>query len=186
VYGNTKDTSINLAVYKPDFLTQDTRLFMDTVMPLQKFYVTKQGLERVQQEYKKLKEFKHQKTMGETPNILHSEDANPEYLAFQEDMSLLDARLAEYENILQNAELIIKPPKAKTGCVDLGATVICEVDGEQDEFTIVGSLESNPAAGRISNESPVGRALLGRKIGEAVTVNSSVVVTYKILGISYE
>jgi len=155
-------------------------------MVLNKFYVTKQGLERVQKEYEKLKEFKHQKTMGETPNILHSEDANPEYLAFQEDMSLLDARLAEYENILQNTELIKKPAKDKIECVDLGATVICEVDGDKDEFTLVGSLESNPAAGRISNESPVGKALMGHKVGEEVTVNSSVVVTYKILKISYD
>lgn len=139
----------------------------------------------MQKEYERLRDFKHQKTMGEMPNILHSEDANPEYLAFQEDMSLLDARLTEYENILQNAELIKKPSKENVECVDLGATVICEVDGQQDEFTLVGSLESNPAAGRISNESPVGKALLGRKIGDVVTVNSSVVVTYKILKISY-
>jgi len=158
---------------------------MDTML-LNKFYVTKQGLEKVQKEYERLREFKHQKTMGEMPSILHSEEANPEYLAFQEDMSLLDARLNEYVNILQNAELIKKPAKTKVDCVDLGATVICEVDGQQDEFTLVGSLESNPAAGRISNESPVGKALLGRKVGDAVTVNSSVVVTYKILKISYD
>lgn len=154
-------------------------------MSLQKFYVTKEGLEKVKREYEKLRDFKHQKTMGEMPNILHSEDANPEYLAFQEDMSLLDARLAEYENILQNAEVIKKPSKEKVKCVDLGATVVCEIDGQQDEFTLVGSLESNPAAGRISNESPVGKALLGRKVGDTVTVNSSVVVTYRILKISY-
>jgi len=152
---------------------------------MNKFYVTKQGLEKVKAEYEKLRDFKRQKTMGETPNLLHSEEANPEYLAFQEDMSLLDARLAEYENILQNAELIEKPSKAKTGAVGLGATVICEVDGDQDEFTILGSLESNPSAGKISNESPVGRALLGHKTGDVVTVNSSVQVSYEILKVSY-
>lgn len=150
-----------------------------------KFYVTRQGLEKVKKEHEKLLEFKHQKTLGETPSILHSEEANPEYLAFQEDMSLLDARLAEYENILQNAELIRKPSKNKVNVLDLGATVVCEIDGEKDEFTIVGSLESNPSAGKISNESPVGKALLGNKVGDVVTVNSSVVVTYKILKISY-
>src|SRR3989344_1563690 len=154
--------------------------FSPTMMTMNRFYVTKKGLEKVKAEYEKLRDFKRQKTMGETPNLLHSEDANPEYLAFQEDMSLLDARLAEYENILQNAELIKKPAKEKAGFVGLGATVVCEVDGDKDEFTLVGSLESNPAAGRISNESPVGKALLGRKVGDAVTVNSSVVVTYKI------
>ena len=152
---------------------------------MNKFYVTKAGLEKVKSEYEKLRDFKRQKTMGETPNLLHSEEANPEYLAFQEDMSLLDARLAEYENILQNAELIQKPSKEKIGAVGLGATVICKVDGDQDEFTILGSLESNPSAGKISNESPVGRALLGHKAGDMVTVNSSVKVSYKILKISY-
>ena len=159
--------------------------FSPTMMTMNRFYVTKKGLEKVKAEYEKLRDFKRQKTMGETPNLLHSEDANPEYLAFQEDMSLLDARLAEYENILQNAELIQKPAKEKIGVVGLGATVICEVGGEQDEFTILGSLESNPSTGKISNESPVGRALLGHKIGEVITVNSSVKVSYKILKISY-
>ena len=152
---------------------------------MNKFYVTKQGLGKVKVEYEKLRDFKRQKTMGETPNLLHSEDANPEYLAFQEDMSLLDARLAEYENILQNAELIQKPSKEKISAVGLGATVICGVDGDQDEFTILGSLESNPSAGKISNESPVGRELLGHKVGDMVTVSSSVKVSYKILKISY-
>jgi transcription elongation factor GreA len=155
-------------------------------MTLSKVYVTKQGLDKVKKEYEGLKEFKRLKTTGEMPSMLHSEEANPEYLSFQEDMSLLDVRLAEFENILQNAELIKKPGKETIDCVDLGATVICEVDGDKDEFTLVGSLESNPAAGRISNESPVGKALLGRKVGEKVTVNSSVVVTYKILKISYD
>ena len=161
------------------------RFFSPTMIAMNKFYVTKQGLEKVQAEYEKLRDFKRQKTMGETPNLLHSEDANPEYLAFQEDMSLLDARLAEYENILQNAELIQKPSKEKANEVGLGTTVICEVDGERDEFTILGSLESNPSAGKISNESPVGRALLGHKAGDLVTVNSSVKVSYKILKMSY-
>ncbi len=150
-----------------------------------KFYVTKEGLEKVKAEYEKLRDFKRQKTIGETPNLLHSEEPNPEYLTFQEDMSLLDTRIAEHENILQNAELIQKPPKGKGNIIDLGATVVCEVDGEQDEFTIVGSLECNPSAGKISNESPVGRTLLGSRVGDVVDVHSSVHARYKILKILY-
>ena len=152
---------------------------------LNKFYVTKQGLEKVKAEYEKLRDFKRQKTMGEAPTLLHSEEPNPEYLAFQEDMSLLDARIAEHENILQNAELIQKPPRGKGDIINLGATVICEVDGEQDEFTILGSLESNPSAGKISNESPVGKALLGSRVDDVVDVHSSVHVIYKVLKVSY-
>jgi len=150
-----------------------------------KFYLTKEGLEKIEKEYQKLLEFKKLKTKGEVPSIWHSEDVNPEYLAFQEDMSLLGARLAEYSNILKNVELIKKPAKDKQRTVQLGATVVCEIGGEKDEFTIVGSLESNPAMGKISNESPVGQALIGQKPGETAVVQSSVHVSYKILKISY-
>ena len=59
------------------------------------------------------------------------------------------------------------PSKEKRNVVGLGATVGVEVDGQKDEFQLVGSLEANPSAGRISNESPVGRALLGHRAGEA-------------------
>ncbi|MBI1971531.1 MAG: hypothetical protein HYS52_01630, partial [Candidatus Wildermuthbacteria bacterium] len=61
-------------------------------MPENKFYLTKQGLENVKKEYAKLLEFKRSKTKGEVPSIWHSEEVNPEYLSFQEDMTLLETR----------------------------------------------------------------------------------------------
>ena len=155
-------------------------------MAEQKFYLTKQGLEKIQKERDKLVEFKRLKTKGDVPAIWHSEDVNPEYLAFQEDMTLLETKLVEYENILKNFEIITPPPKAQRNAVHLGAKVLVEVDGEKDEFVIVGTLEANPAVGMISNESPVGSALLGHKTGEAVTVNSSVAVSYKILKVTHQ
>ena len=166
----------------------EARFFIkNTIMTatLNKFYVTKEGLEKIQAEYEKLRDFKHQKTMDGTPNLLHSEEANPEYLAFQEDMSLLDARLAEYENILQNAELIVRPLRSKQNVVDLGARVTVEVAGQSDEFEIVGTLEANPSVGRISNESPGGRALLGRKVGDAIEISSPTTTVYRIKKIRY-
>ena len=155
-------------------------------MTLNKFYVTKEGLGRVESEYERLRDFKRQKTMGETPSILHSEEPNPEYLAFQEDMSLLDARLAEYENILQNTELIKRPQGEKQKEVGIGATVILEMDGENDEFTIVGTLEADPSQKKISHDSPLGKGLLGAKVGDFVKVKASVVNhDCKILKIVY-
>jgi len=148
-----------------------------------KFYLTKEGWERVKKEYKDLKELKLAKTKGESPKILHSEDLNPEYLAFQEDISFLESRIIELENTLKNVELI-KPPK-KQNIVDLGATVLVEVDGQNDEFTLVGSLEANPTVGKISNESPVGKALLGHQTGDNVVVSSPIQTTYKIKKIKY-
>ncbi len=150
------------------------------------FYLTKEGISKVQEEYKKLVEFKKGKVKGEVPAIWHSEDVNPEYLAFQEDLSILDARLAEHENILKNAELIALPSKEKRSEVCLGAKVTIEVDnGEIDEFEIVGTLEANPSVGKISNESPVGRALLGHRVEEKVSVSSPTATIFTIRKIRY-
>ena len=150
-----------------------------------KFYLTKQGLERIKKEYQYLKNLKLSKTKGEIPKIWQSEDLNPEYLSFQEDLSFLESRIAELEYILKNTELIKPPPKKKQNMVNLGATVLVEVDGQTDEFTIVGTLEANPAIGKISNESPVGRMLLGHRVGDEVVVSSPIQTVYKIKKIKY-
>ncbi|MBI2113372.1 MAG: GreA/GreB family elongation factor [Candidatus Wildermuthbacteria bacterium] len=153
----------------------------------EKYYLTKEGLEKVKKEYESLFEFKKMKTKGEVPAIWESEDVNPEYLAFQEDISLLETKLAEYENILKNFE-IIQPPKAKEKRrqVGLGAKVVVQIDGnETDEFVIVGTLEANPSLGKISTESPVGKALFGRKVYEEVAVSSPRKTIYKIKKIVY-
>ena len=150
-----------------------------------KFYLTEQGLERIKKEYQDLKNLKLSKTKGEIPKIWQSEDLNPEYLSFQEDLSFLETRIAELENILKNAELIKPPPKERQNVVNLGAQVIVEVDGQTDEFTIVGTLEANPALGKISNESPIGRSLLGHRVEEEILVSSPIKIIYKIKKIKY-
>ncbi len=150
-----------------------------------KFYLTKEGLEKIKKEYKDLKTLKFLKTKGEMPKIWHSEDLNPEYLSFQEDLSFLETRITELEYIFKNAELIKAPLKEKQNIINLGAQVIVKVDGQTDEFEIVGTLEANPAIGKISNESPVGKILLGHKVGDEVIVSSPVVTTYKIKKIKY-
>lgn len=155
-------------------------------MPEEKnFCLTKEGLERLKKEFKGLKELKLAKTRGESPKILHSEDLNPEYLAFQEDLSFLETRLVELKNILKNAELIKFPSKEKQNIVNLGATVSIETDGQNDEFTIVGSLEANPSLGKISDESPVGKILLGHRVGDKITISSPNQTIYKIKKIKY-
>lgn len=151
-----------------------------------KFYLTKEGLKKVQEEHGKLLEFKRAKMLGEVPSTLHSEEVNPEYLAFQEDMSLLEARIAEHENILANAALIKIPSKDKRDVIALGAVVTLEMDGTINEFMIVGTMEADPAQKKISNESPIGKAILGAKVGSTVSPNTSVVShTCKILKIRY-
>lgn len=151
------------------------------------FYLTKKGLERIKREHKDLKNLRLAKVTGGVPKIWQSEDVNPEYLSFQEDLSFLEARIAELDNILKNVSLINAPSKDKQNIVDFGATVtLQEHDGKINEFMVVGTLEANPYEGKISSESPVGRALLGKKVGDEVIITSPIKVVYRVKKIKYQ
>ena len=151
------------------------------------FYITKGKLQELKKEYGELLELESKRELGqEAPKILESEDLNPEFVSFQEDVGFLRSRIDELKNIIDHHELIKNPAKDKQGTIGVGAKVKIDVGGQKDEFIIVGTLEANPAIGKISNESPVGKALLGHKIGDAVVVSSPVKITYKIKNIKYE
>ncbi len=140
-----------------------------------KFYLTKEGIERVKKEYKELTSARLAKARGEIPKIWESESLNSEYLSFQEDIGFLDSRITELNHILKNLVLIEIPSKEKRNIVNLGAQVKVELDGEIDEFTIVDPLETDPANKKISNESPIGRALIGKRIGETLVIKTPIV-----------
>lgn len=151
------------------------------------FWLTKTKLNEIKKEYEQLLEFERRKMIGqEAPKVFESEDMNPEFLSFQEDMGFLRAKIDELKNIIDHHELIKIPPKPKQNIVGIGAKVKIDVNGEKDEFVIMGTLEANPALGKISNESPVGKALLGHKLGDEIVVSSPVKATYKIKSIKYE
>jgi len=150
-----------------------------------KYYLTKEGLKSKEKEYKKLLKLRKLKSEEGVPSVLHSEELNAEFVAFREDVDLLESRIAELDHILKNFELIKHPPKKERDKIHLGAHITIEVDGQGDEFIIVGTLEANPSLGKISNESPVGEVLLDHKVGEEVTISSPVKVTYKIISIKY-
>lgn len=153
-----------------------------------KHYLTKKGLEKLEKEYQSLLDIKKKKTTGEdVPSIFHSEEVNPEYLAFQEDMSLLEAKLAELELILKNADIIKLPPREKREEVSLGATITLEeIPGKViNEYTLLGTMEANPAEGKISADSPVGRTLLGKRLGEEIIISSPIKIVYRIKKITY-
>ncbi len=155
-------------------------------MDEKKFYLTKQKLAELDKEYKNLLAFERSKATGEeAPKIFESEDINPEFISFQEDMIFLRSRIKELENILSNYELIKNPAKENKNIVSLGAKVLLEIDGQKDEFIITGTLEANPSLGKISNESPVGRALMGHKAGDEITIFSPIKTVYKIRGVKY-
>ena len=151
----------------------------------QKFYLTREGLKELKKEYENLKKIRMAKTKGEAPSILESEDINPEYLSFKEGVDLLEVRLADLENVLKNSEIIKKPKGEKAKIIGLGATVSVEINGNKNEFILVGTFEANPALGKISDQSPVGKALRGHKIGDEIEVSSPVKARYKIKEVRY-
>lgn len=92
---------------------------------------------------------------------------NAEYDAAREEQGLLETRIAEIEDILNNAEII---KASKKGAIGLGSHVTLKTGNKKVEYTIVGPVEADPLEGRISNESPIGMALYGKKVDEKVTI----------------
>ena len=108
---------------------------------------------------------------------------NAEYQSARQEQDRNEARIAEIEHILQNVELI-KTPR-NDGKVVLGSTVKLKNDGKVKEFQVVGTVEANPLDGKISDESPIGKALIGKKVGEAVEIKTPAETsTYTIASIS--
>lgn len=109
---------------------------------------------------------------------------NAEYQSAREEQDRLETRISELEHILQNVE-IIKKPKVD-GHVRLGSTVkLKSAEGKSLEFQIVGTVEADPLNGKISDESPIGKVLLGKKEGDEAEIKTpSETTVYKIVNIS--
>ncbi len=151
------------------------------------FYVTKEKLKELKKEHEDLVAFERSKTVGvEAPRILESEDMNPEFVSYHEDLDSLRFKIEELGDIIENHELIKKPAKEDRELVGIGAKVKVSANGNHGEFTIMGTLEANPVLGKISNESPVGKALLGHRVGDQVTIDSPEKTIYTIKNIHYE
>lgn len=95
---------------------------------------------------------------------------NAEYDAAREEQAQVESRIAELEEILKNAD-IIKPTK-NNGIVQVGSTVVLVNDGKTATYTVVGPVEADPLEGKISNESPIGAALMGKKEGDKVAIET--------------
>lgn len=108
---------------------------------------------------------------------------NAEYSAARQEQERTESRIAEIENILQNVKIIQKPKGDSK--VQLGSTVKLKGNGKTKEFQVVGTVEADPMNGKISDESPIGQALLGKKEGESVEIKTPAdTISYKIVDIS--
>lgn len=108
---------------------------------------------------------------------------NAEYTSARQEQERTESRIAEIEHILQNVEIITKPRGDSK--VQLGSLVKLRNNGKTKEFRIVGTVEADPLNGKISDESPIGQVLLGKKEGEQIELkNSNDITTYKIVDIA--
>ncbi|HSX19341.1 MAG TPA: transcription elongation factor GreA [Candidatus Saccharimonadales bacterium] len=147
-----------------------------------KFLLTKTGLADLTLEYDKLTKVLRPAIADRINRAREFGDLaeNSEYDAAKEEQSLLEARISELEAALHGARVIEEA--AKTDFVMIGSTIVVEIEGHTDQFTVVGTMEADPAKRKISNESPVGQALLGAKIGDIVEVTTPIIkAKYRIL-----
>ena len=139
----------------------------------EKVYLTEEGYRKLKEELEYLQTVKRQEVTQRIQKARELTDVvdNAEYEDAKNEQAFVEGRILTLEKLLKNAVIISS--EETTGTVRLGSTVmVLTEDGEQEEYTIVGSLEANPDEGKISNESAVGKALLGRRVGEKVEVNA--------------
>ena len=148
--------------------------------------ITQEGLARLQSELEHLLSVRRQEVAAKIKRAreMGGTENNAEYDDAKNDQAFVEGRILLLENIVRNAVAIESP--ASPGVVELGNKVLIEnQDGKIEQFTIVGSAEANPVGGRISNESPVGKALLGKRIGDEVEVPTPAgVLKLRILEVS--
>ena len=136
-------------------------------------YVTKKGLADLQAELDELQLVKQPEIVARLQEAKHNSDFmdTSETMLVEEELAFVEGRIQELEHMLDHAELIEQVPENNK--VDIGETVVIQNgEGTLEQYTIVGIAEADPGRGLISNESPLGRALLGHKVGEEVVVQA--------------
>jgi len=135
-------------------------------------YLTPEGKENLERELRELKEVKRPELAFKLKEAISMGDLseNADYHDAKEQQAFLEGRIKEIETMLRNAQIIEEGDK--TGVVVIGSKVTVMIDGETETFTIVGAAEANPLKGFISNESPLGAALLNRKKNAKVKVKA--------------
>lgn len=152
-----------------------------------KVVMTYDGLKKMEQELENLKTVRRKEVVEKIKEARGQGDLseNAEYDAAKEEQGEIESRIVQLENLLRNAE-VIDEDVLKMDVVNLGSKVtVLDVEFDEEmEYTIVGSTEADPMNGRISNESPLGMALLGQKVGATVMADTpDGEVAFKILNI---
>jgi transcription elongation factor GreA len=145
-------------------------------------YLTKEGLDELKSELKELIADKRPQMANRIKEAREMGDLseNAEYHAAKEEQSFAEGRISELEDIVKNA----KVQKATNGEIKVGTKVTVHIEGDEQEFHLVGAPEANPAKGKISHESPLGEKLMGKKVGDTFEVEAPIGnLIYRILKI---
>lgn len=143
---------------------------------LDEIVLTPEGYAKLEEEYRHLTTVKRAEAaarLSQALQIAGDLADNPEYLDVRAEVELVEQRIALLERRLRAAR-VLRPDEPSSQVVSLGSRVVLEDldEGGREEYVLVSSAESNPAEGRLSNESPVGRAIAGRHRGDVVDVSA--------------
>ena len=157
-------------------------------MEAKKNLLTYAGLQKLEDELHDLKVNRRKEVAGKIKEAREQGDLseNAEYDAAKDEQRDIETRIEEIEKILKNAEVVVED-EVDVNKINVGCTVkVYDEEFEEElEFKIVGSSEANSLQGKISNESPVGKALIGRSIGDVVEVETQAgIMQYRVLDIS--
>ena len=136
-------------------------------------FLTKEGYEKHQEELIYLRKVKRQEVADRLHEAMEGGELieNAEYEAAKNEQAFVEGRIQELEVLLATARVIENDKKKKVDAVQVGSTVTIQENGSDPEtYTIVGAAEANPREGMISNESPMGKALLNQRAGDEVQI----------------
>ena len=152
-----------------------------------KIFVTKAGLEDLKKELEDLEKVKRPQVLERVSSAREMGDLseNSEYTAAREELSLMDGRIEELSDMLKKVEIIDEAMAARrTSSIQLGSKVTVQVNGKKEHFELVGEWEADPHEKKISHESPLGRALIGKAVGEKIEVEAPAgKITYSVVEI---
>lgn len=151
-----------------------------------KNFITKEGLEKLKNELKELKTVKRKQIITEIQEAREHGDLteNAEYTNAKEEQAMIEDRITELGEIIKHSVIIDKIHK-KSKFVRIGSTIEVQYNSYHKVYTIVGATEANPEVGKISNESPIGQAFLGKKKGDIVEIEVPAgKVRYQVIEIS--
>lgn len=147
--------------------------------------VTKQGLEELKRELEELKSVKRPYLVDRLSNARSQGDLseNSDYQSAREELDFLDGRIDELEEVLKNADVVITTGNGNSG-IGVGTKVTVKVNGKETAFDIVGEWEADPMNKKISHDSPLGVALLGKNVGDRAEVEAPAgKIQYEILAV---